>query len=61
MKLLRTLLRFTRDRSGATVIEYGLIAALLATAIVGGAMTVGGATNNSFERVSSGVWAAAQD
>ena len=59
MKLHRTLLRFVRDRSGATVIEYGLIAALLATAIVGGATTLGGATNDSFERVSDGVWEAA--
>ena len=58
MKLLRTLLRFARDRSGATVIEYGLIAALLATAVVGGATALGGATNDSFTRVSEGVWEA---
>ena len=59
MKLHRTLLRFVRDRSGATVIEYGLIAALLATAIIGGATALGGATNDSFNRVSDGVWEAA--
>jgi pilus assembly protein Flp/PilA len=59
MKLYRTLLRFVRDRSGATVIEYGLIAALLVTAVVAGAMTLGGATNNSYTRVSDGVWGAA--
>jgi pilus assembly protein Flp/PilA len=40
------------------VIEYGLIAALLATAIVGGATALGGATNDSFDRVSDGVWQA---
>ena len=56
MKLHRTLLRFVRDRSGATVIEYGLIAALLATVIVGGATALGGASNDSFTRVSEGVW-----
>ena len=58
MKLHRTLLRFLRDRSGATVIEYGLIAALLGAAIVAGATSLGGATNDSFERVSDGVWEA---
>jgi len=56
MKLHHTLLRFVRDRSGATVIEYGLIAALLATVIVGGATALGGASNDSFTRVSEGVW-----
>ena len=61
MTLHRTLLRFLRDRSGATVIEYGLIAALLATAIVAGATALGGSTNDSFERVSDGVWEATQD
>jgi pilus assembly protein Flp/PilA len=59
MKLLHTLLRFARDRSGATVIEYGLIAALLGAAVVAGATTLGGATNDSYERVSDGVWGAA--
>ncbi len=58
MTLLRNLMRFARDRSGATVIEYGLIAALLATAIVGGATTLGGSTNDSFSRVSDQVWGA---
>ena len=59
MKLHRTLLRFLRDRSGATVIEYGLIAALLGAAVVGGATTLGGATNDSFNRVTDDVAAAA--
>lgn len=59
MTLLRNLLRFARDRSGATVIEYGLIAALLGAAIVGGATTLGGSTNDSFSRVSDRVWGAA--
>ena len=58
MKLLRTLLRFVRDRSGATMIEYGIIAALLGAAVVAGASTLGGATNDSYTRVSDGVWGA---
>jgi pilus assembly protein Flp/PilA len=60
MKLHRTLLRFVRDRSGATVIEYGLIAALLGAAIVAGATTLGGATNDSFERVREDIDEASQ-
>lgn len=31
---------FVRDRSGATVVEYGLIVAVLSLAIVGGVATV---------------------
>jgi pilus assembly protein Flp/PilA len=56
MKTLRTLLHFVRDRSGATAIEYALIAGIICIAIVGGATTLGGTTNDSFERVSSEVW-----
>ena len=33
--------RFARDESGATAIEYALIAALIAVAIVGAATTLG--------------------
>ncbi|HWE75863.1 MAG TPA: Flp family type IVb pilin [Stellaceae bacterium] len=38
MNLFRKLFR---DESGATAIEYGLIAALIAVAIIGAATTVG--------------------
>lgn len=37
----KILARFAKDESGATAIEYGLIAALIALAIVGGATTLG--------------------
>ena len=33
--------RFVKDESGATAIEYGLIAALIAVAIIGGATAIG--------------------
>jgi pilus assembly protein Flp/PilA len=33
--------RFLNDESGATAIEYGLIAALIAVAIIGGARALG--------------------
>ncbi len=33
--------RFMKDESGATAIEYGLIAALISVAIIAGAQTLG--------------------
>ena len=42
--------RFVKDKSGATAIEYGLIAALIALAIMVGAGELGNALNNQFRR-----------
>ncbi|KCZ48363.1 Flp family type IVb pilin [Hyphomonas pacifica] len=50
--------RFLKDESGATAIEYGLIAALIAVAIIGGATALGGATNAKFKAVSDKMTAA---
>lgn len=44
---------FLRDESGATAIEYGLIAALIALAIMVGATSLGGALNNQFVSIAS--------
>jgi pilus assembly protein Flp/PilA len=41
--------RFVKDESGATAIEYGLIAALISVALITGATTLGGALNNQFK------------
>ena len=54
MKKLQKLLRVLKDRSGATVIEYCIIAGLLSVCIVGGASAIGSNTNNSFNAVQSG-------
>jgi pilus assembly protein Flp/PilA len=43
------------DKKGATAIEYGLIAALVAVAIVGGLSALGPALNNAFKSVSDTV------
>jgi pilus assembly protein Flp/PilA len=40
--------RFLKDESGATAIEYGLIAALISVALVAGATTLGGKLNDTF-------------
>lgn len=44
--------RFVKDESGATAIEYGLIAALISVALITGASTLGNALNNQFTEVS---------
>ena len=49
----KLVLRFVTDESGATAIEYGLIAALIALAIMVGAGSVGNAINNQFGRVAA--------
>jgi pilus assembly protein Flp/PilA len=45
---------FLRARSGATAIEYGLIAALIAVAIIGGVTTVGSKLSSTFASVAAG-------
>ena len=45
--------KFLKDESGATAIEYGLIAALVAVAIVGALTTLGGGLTTMFGKVNS--------
>ncbi|MEM9999382.1 MAG: Flp family type IVb pilin [Pseudomonadota bacterium] len=45
--------RFIKDESGATAIEYGLIAALIALAIIVGAGALGSSLNSKFESIST--------
>jgi len=44
-------LRFVRDESGATAIEYGLIAALIAVAIIAAAGALGTQIGTTFSTV----------
>ncbi len=45
--------RFLRDESAATAIEYGLIASLIAVAIIAGATALGTNLNSTFQAVAS--------
>jgi pilus assembly protein Flp/PilA len=45
--------RFVRDESGATAIEYGLIAALISVVIIGVLTTIGGNLNTKFGSVAT--------
>lgn len=45
--------RFFKDESGATAIEYGLIAALIGIAMIAGAKPLGNALNATFTNITS--------
>ncbi|MES2254329.1 MAG: Flp family type IVb pilin [Pseudomonadota bacterium] len=47
--------RFVRDESGATAIEYGLIAALIAVVIITVLTTIGTSLNTKFQAVATGL------
>ena len=47
--------RFLREESGATAIEYGLIAAGIAVAIIAAVQAVGTALNTKMGEVSAGL------
>jgi pilus assembly protein Flp/PilA len=47
--------RFVRDESGATAIEYCLIAALIAVVIIGAVTAVGTKLSTTFTSVSTGL------
>ncbi len=49
------LTQFSRDESGATAIEYGLIAALIAVVLIGILTTLGGNLSGTFDKVAAGV------
>ncbi|WP_079572346.1 Flp family type IVb pilin [Bradyrhizobium erythrophlei] len=49
----RTLLNFLSDQSGATAIEYGLIAAGIALAIIAVVNGLGSTLNDKFSSISS--------
>lgn len=51
-KILR---RLIADQRGATAIEYGLIAALIAVAAIGGMSALGGGSNGMWSRLSNHV------
>jgi pilus assembly protein Flp/PilA len=50
--------RFLKNESGATAVEYGLIAALIGVVIIAGAGALGTALNAKFTAIGSTVSAA---
>ena len=52
-KLTATIRRFIKNQSGATAIEYGLIAALVSIAIIVSLTTLGSKLKSNFTNVSA--------
>jgi len=50
---MSTIMRFFRDESGATAIEYGLIAAGISVAIITVVTTIGTNLNTKFTSIST--------
>lgn len=50
---MKTIQNFFRNEDGATAIEYGLIAALIAVVIIVAVTGVGKSLNNTFTSVNS--------
>ncbi len=47
--------RFMKDESGATAIEYGLIAALIAVVIIGAVSALGTKLSTNFNNISTAI------
>ena len=50
---MRAIRNFIKNSKGATAIEYGLIAALIAVAAIGAMSAVGAKLKNTFSNVSN--------
>ncbi len=53
MKMKSIVTKFIKDENGATAIEYGLIAALIAVAIIVGVRALGGKLGTTFNNINS--------
>ncbi len=51
--MMKQFKQFCGDESGATAIEYGLIAALVSVAAIGALTTMGNSLNTMFSTVSN--------
>jgi pilus assembly protein Flp/PilA len=50
---MTNLVRLFRDESGATAIEYGLIACLIVVGIIAGASSLGNNLSNTFTNIAA--------
>ncbi|MEL4373532.1 Flp family type IVb pilin [Brucella cytisi] len=53
--MMKIFSRFRNDESGATAIEYGLIAALIAVAIITAVTTLGSDISDTFDKISKAI------
>jgi len=52
---MKTLRNFFKNEDGATAIEYGLLAALIAVAIIAAVTTLGSNLSQTFSKTSSSI------
>jgi pilus assembly protein Flp/PilA len=50
---MKNVMKFLKNKSGATAIEYGLIAALIAVAVIGGVTSLGTNANKTFNNIAT--------
>ena len=55
LRMTKFITQFAKDESGATAIEYGLIAALIAVTIIAAVTSLGGALNDKFNTAATEV------
>ena len=55
MQIVKFIKQFSRDEEGVTAIEYGLIAALIAVAIIAAVTLIGTNLNLTFAAVAAAV------
>lgn len=53
--MLRAIMNFVRDEEGASAVEYGLLAALIAAVIVGAVSTLGSNLCTTFTNIASNI------
>jgi len=51
--MMNHIMRFVRDEEGATALEYGLLAALIAAAIIGAVTALGTSVSQTFTNLSA--------
>ena len=56
--MLKSIQNFLRDEEGASAVEYGLLAALIAAAIIAAVALLGTNISNTFNKIASSIGAA---
>jgi pilus assembly protein Flp/PilA len=51
--MIKKIMDFFKDEQGATAVEYGLLVALIAIAIIGTVTVLGTKLNNTFNTISN--------
>ena len=53
--MVNSIVQFMREEEGVTTLEYGLLAALIAAAIIGAVTALGSTVSNTFSRIANSI------